>query len=288
MKKVILVLMALLLTASLAVAADFEGEVKFKNTNATDVVVLAALEAKFGDAAIKQYQVGGLTKDLADKILSLTMDELAKAGEDDAKGFRLDDAKLTFGHNMMRADGFEGGIGSMILDMKKNMMWIVQWEKESYIEIDINAILGMARQMQEQFKQMMEAQDGQSQQGKPELVKTGRTKTINKFNCREYTAYYQDQAMQSWIGPKAGAFEMMQKWQESLESMQMDTDMSIDLEDLLKEIDGMPILQKVWSGNSLDIQEVISIIKKKIAKSFFDIPKTFKKMTMGDMMMQDQ
>ncbi len=167
---------------------------------------------------------------------------------------------------MMKSKGESMG-NTMIYRNDLARIWMINESDKSYFEIN---------QKDQPVEQQAFGDDE-----KYELKRTGKKKIILNFPCEEIVLTRGEERTEIWATPKLKSLEETLVKAFGVESTQGVKGWDGELASL-----GLyPLSAKITSGGVLmELQEVKSVVQKKVAPTEFDIPTGYKKQNMQDML----
>lgn len=248
---------------------------------------------------------------MADYFFKMDYDEIVKLVKSKGLDADIDETTMHISDKKMRADMMQDGKKlSYIMNFETNMVYTIMWDKKEYMEMNLDQMRQMQQQAMSQMSEQMEKMKGMMDQlppeakaamekmygkkeQKPPVVKpTGKTSTINGFNCKEYIVSWEDRIAQYWITTKYS--DLRNIFEEFATSMpDMEDDDTAVWESI---VEGWPVrdsdvsFDPMGMGGSYNINEIYELQKADHDADTFNPPAGFKKKTMQDMMrdgMQD-
>lgn len=160
--------------------------------------------------------------------------------------------------------------GKMIYRGDKQVMWMINDEEKSFLEISFKDKEGMD---DEEGKEMMKDQ--------PKIRKTGKTQTILGYSCDEWIAEDDNEVTNIWGTSKLG--NIYESFTKSFSGMSggKARKKSKGWEDEMFSNKVFPLKVVVSEkGKVKHSQEVTKIESKKISASMFDVPKNYEKQSL--------
>lgn len=223
-----------------------------------------------------------------------------------AKGIKtaLEEGTIYIDGKKVRFDLTEDGMKqSHIMNFESRKMYSVMWDKKEYIEMDLDEIQAMQKNVQKtmtsQMEQMKDVMDklppeakakmaeyyGASKSSPAQVEATGKKETINGFKCSEYIVTKDNKSEQIWAtSDYADVREAFKEFEESM------PDMKGGDNSVWEKINGWPVRQTEVEANKMTMQggykfsEVHSLEKTTHKADTFIPPKNFKRKSMSDMM----
>jgi len=187
-----------------------------------------------------------------------------------------------------------GGKTSTIFRPDKEVIWNIMWAQKSYLEISqrdmremMKGLRELSERMAKQFGEALPEEAREPAKPKIKVRRTGEKKTINGFPCEAFWVQVGDEISEIWMTKKYGqlkkAFEkVMQTMQKAFPQVGPAGEEEKEPWELIKDYEGIPILEKKISGTTLEIEEVLRIEKKSVSSDIFEVPAGFERKSFKD------
>jgi hypothetical protein len=242
---------------------------------------------------------------LINSILEIDLIKLEKTANEIGLSPDIEKTKMYAQNDKFRFDSesVDGGKLTFIFRKDFGMMYQINWDEMTVMEMSVDASKKMAQGFQnktdviqtkmdemlkhvppDKKKEMIEALkasgqykgSGTSKKSKPKITKTGRKKDINKFSqCEEYRVVYGDKNIALWAtSSKPRLIKMMNKiGQEFKSSFGMQDDDDLEPWELLP--DKLPALiitfeDNMMAGIKFEVEETLSATETTIPPKTFD------------------
>ena len=282
-------------------AQSYVGSQRMISFSMEDMMMLA------GD----KFREDASPEDMAKYFFAMSIEDIMqKAGN---QQLEPDIEKTTIyvsGQKMRMDTEMEEGKMSVLMRMDEKKMYQIMWDQKQYMVMSLDELVDMQKQAQDAIKNIegmeaileklppearaqMEASMGLSKDKTepPKVTKTGKTATMNGFDCQEYIIASGSSHSQYWVTKK---YPALRKAFESVINSMPEFGGSgdeMDEEEIFKQIpDAWPVVIKelkfdmITMSGSFDIEEMLTMEEKGVAAGTFDVPQNFAKIGMQEMM----
>jgi len=242
---------------------------------------------------------------LSSYFFSKSYDDILEEATSAGINLTENDDTIYIEKDKVRFDKFdkEEGEISAIINFKTNIVLTILYEKEEYVEMDLNQIKQLKKQMASgihdftsqlkginlppEAKAKLEQMMGTGKKTEPTVKATGNSKMINDFKCLEYQVSKENKIEQVWVTLK---YPELRKYFEKVSIVMAMGDDNYPSA-IWKNIEsGWPVSQIDIEFNQMlmkvqiNVNEIYSMEETTHKDGTFDPPAGFKKTTMEEQM----